>query len=829
MTSDLVESLDEAKLRLLAEDPEAALYEALVKPQYFGSILAFLIDVSRVDLSKLNTPMQLALSERAANEEVTPVLRRSIARALPPAARLPRLVLAIIEDASKDVDALALLGEWSRAGLLHHFYSEPLLVSSLPALRELAARSLIQAGVHFAKAVDVLVLDGKRDLVLELAGKSKDANGLRSALAFVSGMRATPPTAAQAAADVGALNDIAEWLGKWEGQVWPLEGPTAPVGFLGLLGRAMSTCRDGGRLDVAVRVLAAVEPERWAWILREEAGWDRHPEFLTLLLESRPDVSPGVLADLCGLFSVEAPLPRERVPFFGEETTGWKCFEQRPPIDMLPLFVVDALQEGRAPDRNLGFLRADEFAFKGELDELDKAFRASPPGRVAAKLANIVDPECKAAFRAWFERRAVAEDWDAAFGTAARAPYRSAWVGAFWPFVSHSLASRIASSALRHAPIGHALLGRRDLAEILTGLVETSDDPVVRLSALVCIVKGGGDVRSVTNSRLLARTIAYLIEEGAFLAAAEPLVARLFMNSDGDLLDALPWLSGVIGPALNRAGLVHTETGPQGERRLVEVCLASLKVRRDDYSDVGVWLGAPCWARDKVARRRLAEGLGGLPDKEIPRLMRAMPGDLAWRLAASPATPVAWRAATAAKAFGDPAFDPKRCSISDDPEVVARVMDELQYLHPDEVAAAKHIVRAAINLFAHRPPNREQLDEQAAPYFRVREGFRVRVLSSNEVATFAVEHLAQTLSDELRTFVKKNLPRDECDRANALIAAAARLEDLRPISVVKMNSEALGKAGLGDAVREVTMSTDDEPQMSDATRAMLAFRALRRG
>jgi hypothetical protein len=795
--------LDPSTLRSLAEDLRTACAQARAKPEQFAQIFEFLVRAARIESSGLDDANSDWLAERASELDVPPALRRDLVEA---AAELEtrRLLSTLVKDAAQDEESRDWLRRRTETKKPPEHLVEELLRCEVPAVRELGARAAICWEVLLTVASAVLVYDANEEALDGLVSTAGRDSRLREAIALIAVCRSTSATAASTVAPLEAIGRSPCWLhsdpradpvlrvdGHWPG----CDDLARMPGRHELLTKTLDILFLAKRADLAVPILLEVPERAIADLLRDEVkGWQSSPELVTLLVQGRPEFDPGIVADLCGLFLRLPAQPRNHLS--SRPYAPWRLLDMDDTLaGMLRAFVSGLLDSlPRVADAfDLTYWRVPN----RRLDELIERFRTSPAGKVAGKLATLEDRgAARAAFLAWFASYASPADWDGIFAFHA-SPIRR--LDVLWPRLSTEVAADIVAAAFADDGLMVSFPERPDWSRILTSIARSSREAPVRADALALKIRAGEDVPEVEDPAVLTGALRRLTKERMFHPGAVPLLSRLFKTSDEVLLADLPELSAVLAPALDHAHRVRDVAGPSGVERLTRL------------------------------RKRLVAAVAMIPVDEARSILRRSPGPLAETVAASIKMPRALRLAATFVALEAPDFDPRRCDISDDVELIVDSFAEMRRAHSSRMETARqHLVRVALNALVREPPRHEDFDEQSMPHFRLREALRETLNAFPEAVAFAVEHLTASLSRSLRDFLSRGLPLQDKDRAVAWLRAIGKLRDPRVTAVLEGNILSLANAGLGliadQALRDATLADD----LSDGSRVVLAIRSLRR-
>ncbi|HYO73886.1 MAG TPA: hypothetical protein VEU33_48245, partial [Archangium sp.] len=310
------------------------------------------------------------------------------------------------------------------------------------------------------------------------------------------------------------------------------------------------------------------------------------------------------------------------------------------------------------------------------------------------------------------------------------------------------------------------------------------------------------------------------------------------------------WQDDFFAPQEGLPGALPQELPPIDER--LELTLLELRLLLDvgmekealqllEYGNGGykqslmTGLLADIPAEDKMRQRRLAKLLGQLSRGELERIRRALPVPLATVWARSPKTPREVRRMAATVALGDPQFDSKDCTLSDDAWLVAQLFEDLPYHLRDSMKAAQVLLRAAVNLLVHRPPSQQELEEQSAPYVQVREHVRGWVRTPRHSELEVPSLLRADLTDRVWNALRgvhhdgrSLVPSRQV--VEAWLECAAVLRDRRLLDAVEKLEATLRdeeRAALSETLRRVKEELVLRPNEDDVEVVILALKELR--
>ncbi|MFY0527141.1 hypothetical protein ACN28I_29690 [Archangium gephyra] len=224
-----------------------------------------------------------------------------------------------------------------------------------------------------------------------------------------------------------------------------------------------------------------------------------------------------------------------------------------------------------------------------------------------------------------------------------------------------------------------------------------------------------------------------------------------------------------------------------------------------------------------------------MPRREIEWLRGALPVPLATAWARSHKTPREVRRVAAAVALRDPQFDPKDCTLSDDAWLLAQLFQELPYSLENSTKAAQVLLRAAVNLLVHHPPSQQELEEQSAPYFQIREHVRNWVRTPRHPELEVPSLLRADLTDRVWNALRRVhhdgrslVPSRQV--VEAWLECAAVLRDRRLLDAVEKLEATLRdeeRAALSETLRQVKEELVLRPNEDDVEVVILALKELR--
>jgi hypothetical protein len=799
--------LDSSTLRSLVEDLPTACAQARSSPGQFEQIFDSVVRDARPESRNLDDANAEWLTQRASEADVSPALRRALAKTFPEIVKSSRFLSVLVADAAEEKESLELLRQHSEVREPREYLIEMLLRSASAAVRKVGARAATRWGLLLTVAAAVLIHDREEDELETLAATSGRHSRLREAIALIAVCRSTPATAAAAVDALAAAGPSLCWLrcdprvgslrvhGKFPGCDDLARMPNSHD----LLTKTLNILFGAKRLDLAVPILLDRSPRTIADLLRDEIkGWQSSPEIVQLLVRACPDIEPGIVADLCGLF---LPVPAEpRNHLSSREYLPW---QRSVPYGGVPGRMLAAFVSRIAsliPRTEDPFEGVDcWFALKQGLGELSEAFRASPAGQVAEKLAELEDREAAlAVYLAWFERYAAPTDWDGIF-VVQSVPVHPNRLDVFWPRVSTEMAAEIVADVFADHGWMLPRVPRPDWSQILTRIALSSAATGVRADAVALKILAGEDVPEICDTAVLTRALQRLIKGGQLPSSALPVLLQFLKSSDEQLLGDTAGLSFVLGPVIDHAARTGDLDGEGGVERLTRL------------------------------RRRLFEAIARLPLDEARSRIARMTPRLAERLAASTKTPRPLRVVAIFRAVEASDFDPKRCDVSDDVAVIADAFVELRRVPSPRMKAAEYLVRVALNAIVHEPPQIDDFDQQSMPHFRLRDGLRDTLNAYPEVAAFAADHLATALSRSLRGFLSNGMPSQDKAPAVAWLRAIGKLRDPRPATVLEQNVPSLASAGLAEVAEEALREARMADEASMGPRVVLAIRNLWQG
>jgi hypothetical protein len=481
----------------------------------------------------------------------------------------------------------------------------------------------------------------------------------------------------------------------------------------------------------------------------------------------------------------------------------------------------------RAPDQF-------DHRFRNQSITDQESFFNTEAGRVLLALLELADEDdTKHLFWQWFQRCGTQAERDAALHCVmADTSFLLEWV-------MQASADALALYAVEEdADLVYLLVGHREAPRLIRRLVCEAKAPRERTRAAMYLIMSGEQVMPFNE---LALQVALVAQQWPGDASAGvpwmvPQVEAL-LATDGATLCAT---SAPLGRALHRAmSIAKAAEREDLFRQAFEAWLLALKDSASIDSTSSI-LRDHVSVDDKVKLRQVAERIASLPPSQREKALRHLPVPLATAWARSPKTPHEVRIEAAWAALQDPDFNARDCDLSTDPRLVATLLDRVEIRREfggglrGPLGVLKVLLRATVNLLVREPPSSEELEEQAQPYFRLRQGLRMWMLAGDELGPELAESLREDLVDRVKNSLREVHHKDGQLtvhlKVTAWLRCSAILRDPRLLEVVKTlgnhlsdRERVLLNEPLESALQELTLPRNQD----DVEAVVMAVRALR--
>jgi hypothetical protein len=666
-----------------------------------------------------------------------------------------------------------------------------------------AASQLIHSKRGRMRALEVLLADGRVDLIEQLELEAEDPRLLREMRAYIQLKRCSEAPSAELMRDVLRIGPPSRWetIQGFDGQAtWLRHHDLEPRGdrpfpepdsVIALTQRMFELML---QLEMDDELLPLMED--WREGFWRELFEPIEPALLVRLVRKvvhHEPLRPGDLAELLALaLKTHPPLAktgRQRVQFPEDKhrQAAHVLGSLRPDVDVQPL-LEDRVVRLNYPTREV-YMRAlcDQLRRTRPSEEIRQAFLETDAGRLLLTLLQLDDKEGgKRLFWGWFQRFATQAERDAALHCVpVETDFLPEWV------IQASADALVLYGLDETADVAHFLGGHREAPLLMHRLTREAKNPVSRAWSAAYLLRRGEPVPAFEELEVQVHLVARLGREQP--GAAEQVEALLTADSR-----ALCATQADLGRALHVS--MHVAKAARDNalfQKAFNVWLVALEAHD------GIEFTAPSILRDhvtvedKVKLRKVAEKLARFSPGRRTHALSGLPLPLATAWARSPRTPFEVRVEAAWVALQSPDFNPRDCDLSTDPRLVMALLDRVE-LRPEPAAAhpgghteaLRALLRTTVNLLVRSPPSARELEEQDQPYFRLRVRLREWMLVSDKLGAELAESLREDLVDRVKNALREVHHEHErltvpLEKVAAWLRCSAVLRDPRLLEVVK--------------------------------------------
>ena len=838
-------ALDERMLARLVEEPRLALRRLARSPEEAPVIIPRLLKGPALSPQDIETLLQ-----GVSTDSVGAQLRKQCAEAVLSWGATPHVrsfLEWLAEDAQVDLSVAPLLLKLSSAsevpeGLLRSWLTHP-----QAEVRAHAAQRLVRSPRGRMRAMEVLLEDGRTDLLEQAEFAEEDPRLLREMRAYLQLKRCADAPAVELIRDVLRVGQPIRWetIQGFSGQErWlrhqdlePREDRPFPQPYdiTALTQRMFELMLQLG-MDAELLPLLEDWQGFWRELLEPIA-----PALLVRLARGAARLEPsrpGELADLLALaLETHPPTARSR----RQRGTSWEHeYRQaahvlgslRPEVNVQPL-LEDPVARHHYPSRedymsalcaHLRRTRAPE--------QIRQSFFETGAGKVLLSLLLLDDRESgKRLFWSWFQRFASQAEKDLALHCIpVETDFLPEWI------MQASADALVLYGLDEEEEVVHFLGGHRDGPRLMRRLIHEARNPSSRAEAAAYLLRHGKPVPPFEELDVQVHLVALL--ERTVQGAVAQVEALLAADSD-----ALCATEADLGRALYNA--MHVARAAQNRslfQKAFNLWLLALEAHE------GIEYSAPPILRDhvpvddKIKLRKVAEKLAKLPPEQRRQALLGLPLPLATAWARSASTVFEVRLEAAWVALRGPRFNARDCDLSTEPRLLVALMERVELRRgpggrrwSGQLEILRVLLRATVNLLVRSPPRAAELEEQDQPYFRLRDMLREWMLVSEELGEELAESLREDLVDRVKNALRAVHHQEgqlsvPLEQVNAWLRCSAVLRDVRLLEVVKNLSQHLNpqeRAFLADPLESAKQELVLPRLPDDVEVVVMAVRELR--
>jgi hypothetical protein len=838
-------SLDERMLARLVEEPRLALRRLARSPEEAPAIIPRLLRGPPLPAQDLET-----LLKAVSTDSVGPELRKQCAEAVLGWGATPHVrsfLEWLAEDAQADLTVAPLLlklsaGEEVPEGLFRSWLTHP-----QAEVRAHAARQLVRSPRGRMRALEVLLEDGRTDLLEQAEQEEEDPRLLREMRAYLQLKRCADSPSAELIRDVLRVGQPIRWatIQGFSGQErWlrhqdlepsPDRPFPQPYDITALTQRMFELMLQLG-MDAELLPLLEDWQGFWRELLEPIA-----PSLLVRLARGaarQEPPRPGELADLLALaLETHPPMARsrrQRAMSLEDEyrQAAHVLGSLRPEVNVQPL-LEDPVARHHYPSREryMGALCAHLRRTRPP-EEIRHSFFETGAGRMLLSLLLLDDREGgKRLFWGWFQRFATQAERDAALHCIpVETDFLPEWI------MQASADALVLYGLDEDEDVVHFLGGHREAPRLMRRLIHEARNPSSRASAAAYLLRHGEPVPPFEELEVQVHLVAWL--ERTVPGAVAQVEALL--NADGDALCAT---EADLGRALYNA--MHVAKVARNRalfQKAFTVWLLALGAHDGIEYSAAPSLRDHVPVDDKIKLRKVAEKLARLSPEQRKEALRGLPVPLATAWARSASTAFEVRVEAAWVALRGPDFNARDCDLSTDPRLLVALMERIdlrrgpggeRWSGPLEILRV--LLRATVNLLVRSPPRSGDLEEQGQPYFRLRAMLREWMLGSDELGAGLAASLREDLVDRVKNALRAVHHQDDqlsvpLDQVNAWLRCSAVLRDVRLLEVVKNLGQHLNpqeRAFLADPLESAKQEMVLPRLPDDVEVVVMAVRELR--
>ncbi len=838
-------SLDERMLARLVEEPRLALRRLVRSPEEAPAIIPRLLKGPALSAQDTETLLKAVSTDAVAAD-----LRKQCAEAVLGWGATPSVrafLERLAEDAQADLTLAPLLlklsaGQQVPEGLFRSWLTHP-----QAEVRAHAARHLLRSPGGRMRALEVLLEDGRTDLLEQAEREEEEPRLLREMRAYLQLKRCADSPSAELIRDVLRVGQPIRWQTpqglsgqeRW-GRHQDLEPrpdrPFPPPHDITALTQRMFELMLQLGMDTELLPLLEDWQGFWRELLEPIA-----PALLVRLARGTARLEPrrpGELADLLALaLEMPPPMVRSRRPRGMSREDEYRQAAHvlgglRPEVNVQPLLEEPAARH-RYPSREsyMGALCAHLRRTRPP-EEIRRSFFETGAGRILLSLLLLDDREAgKRLFWGWFQRFATQAERDAALHCIpVETDFLPEWI------MQASADALVLYGLGEDEDVVHFLGGHREAPRLMRRLLHEARNPSSRASAAVYLLSHGQPVPPFEELSVQVHLVATL---GRTVPGAVAQVEALLSAAGDSLCATEADLGRALYNAMHVAKAAHHRALFQ---KAFDVWLLALEAHEGiEYSAAPI-LRDHVPVDDKLKLRKVAEKLARLSPPRRKEALRGLPMPLATAWARGASTAFEVRLEAAWVALRGPDFNARDCDLSTDPRLLVALMERIDLRRGPggerwggPLGIVRVLLRATVNLLVRAPPRSGELEEQDQPYFRLRAMLREWMLVSEELGAELAESLREDLVDRVKNALRAVHHQDDqlsvpLDQVNAWLRCAAVLRDARLLEVVKKLGQHLNpqeRAFLADPLESAKQELVLPRLPDDVEVVVMAVRELR--